>query len=108
MLILPPGHGQPASRRALTRRERGILSGVGTVLAALVIAVVISIATAEPQSGHGCVYVTVASSMGAQPYSGCGARARSICLGVGTPGTYQGSLQRELIGACRRAGLPTR
>jgi hypothetical protein len=107
LMILPPGHAQRvAQRRAFTRRERWILSGVSALFTALVVTVVVAIATSEPKSGHGCVYVTVASSMGAQPYSGCGARARSICSAVDTRGVYTGSLRRELIVACRKAGLP--
>ena len=106
---MPPGHGRHAAqRRSFSRRERWILSGVGVLFAALVVAVVIAVATSEPKSGHGCVYVTVASSMGAQPYSGCGGRARSICSAVNTPGVYTGTLRQELVRACRAAGLPTR
>jgi hypothetical protein len=108
VLILPPGHAQRvAARRQFSTREKWILSGVGALTAALIIAVVISLATAEPKSGHGCVYVTVSSSMGAQPFSGCGAKGRQICAEVGRPGGYTGSLERALIPACRQAGLPT-
>ncbi|MDQ6606282.1 MAG: hypothetical protein M3Z06_07010 [Actinomycetota bacterium] len=106
-MILPPGHAQRvAARRALNTRERWILSGVGAVVAALAVAVVIGFAQSSPKSGHGCVYVSVPSSMGAQPYSGCGAKARRICAQVGIAGGYSGSLARALIPACQTAGLP--
>jgi hypothetical protein len=77
-------------------------------VAFLVIAVIIGFAQSSPTSGHGCVYVSVPSSMGAQPYSGCGGKARRICAQVGVPGGYSGSLARELIPACQKAGLPVR
>ncbi len=109
MLILPPGHAeQLAARRTLNTRERSILSVLGVVVAALVVAVIIGFAQSSPKSGHGCVYVSVPSSMGAQPYAGCGAKARRICAQVGVPGGYSGSLAHELIPACRTAGLPVK
>lgn len=109
MLILPPGHAQRvAQRRPFTRREKWLVSGAGVAVLALVVAVVIALASTSPKSGHGCVYVTVASSMGAQPLSGCGAKARSICAEVGVPGVYGGSLRSDLLAACRTAGLPVR
>jgi hypothetical protein len=106
-VILPPGHAQTTvSRRRFSRREKWIISGVVATVAALAAAVVIAIATAEPTSGHGCVSVTVPSSMGAQPLSGCGAKARSMCRLAGAPGGYTGSLARALSTECRKAGLP--
>jgi hypothetical protein len=109
VLILPPGHAQTvAARRQLNARERWILSSLGVVVAALVVAVVIGFVQSSPKSGHGCVYVSVPSSMGAQPYSGCGAKARRICAQVGVSGGYSGSLARELIPACRKAGVPVK
>ncbi len=109
MLILPPGHAeQLAARRQLNARERWILSCVGAIVAGLLIAVIIGFAQSSPTSGHGCVYVSVPSSMGAQPYAGCGAKARLICAQVGIPGGYSGSLARELIPACHKAGVPVK
>ena len=75
-------------------------------LAALVVVVIIAISTADPTSGKGCVNVTVASSMGAQPLSACGARARTMCSLAGTPGGYTGTLARALATECRKAGIP--
>ena len=107
MLILPPGHAQTVfARRRFTRREKWILSSVLATVAALAVVVVIAIATAEPKSANGCVNVTVASSMGAQPLAGCGAKARSMCKLAGSPGGYTGSLARALDTECRKAGLP--
>jgi hypothetical protein len=79
---------------------------VGTTVAALAVIVIIAIATADPKSGNGCVSVTVPSSMGAQPLSGCGVKARTMCKLAGTAGGYTGSLARALSTECRKAGLP--
>ena len=109
MLILPPGHAQQvAARRKFNTRERWIVGSLGAAVAALVVAVLIGFAQSSPTSGHGCVYVSVPSSMGAQPYAGCGAKARRICAQVGIAGGYSGSLARELIPACQKAGVPVR
>ena len=94
------------SRRRFTKREKWILSSVVATVAALAVVVIIAIATADPASGNGCVNVTVPSSMGAQPLSGCGAKARSMCRLAGAPGGYTGSLARALSTECRKAGLP--
>jgi hypothetical protein len=109
VLILPPGHAeQLAARHTLNARERWILSSLGTLVVALLVAVVIGFAQSSPKSGHGCVYVSIPSSMGAQPYAGCGAKARRICAQVGVPGGYSGSLASALLPACRMAGLPVK
>jgi hypothetical protein len=109
VLILPPGHAeQLTARRQLNTRERSILSVLGVVVAGMLVAVIIGFAQSSPKSGHGCVYVSIPSSMGAQPYSGCGAKARHICAQVGVPGGYTGSLASALTPACRTAGLPVK
>ncbi|HWF55474.1 MAG TPA: hypothetical protein VG223_12630 [Solirubrobacteraceae bacterium] len=108
MLILPPGHAQRVSqRRPFTKRERriGIVMGIG-VLAIVVIAIV-ALVSPTPKLAPGCISVNVASSLGGQPISGCGAAARTICRDLGSPGDYTGSTRPPLIAACRRAKLPT-
>jgi hypothetical protein len=104
VLILPPGHASELAgvRRSLTGRERWILRGAGAAVVAIVVALVVSFATSSPRSAHGCVHVTVASSMGAQPVDGCGAKARALCA---QPDAYAGLLRSELRLACRQAGL---
>jgi hypothetical protein len=92
------------ARRQFSKREKWILSSVGATFAALVVIVIIAVATADPKSGNGCVNVTVPSSMGAQPLSGCGAKARTMCKLAGTGG-YTGSLAQALSTECRKAGL---
>jgi hypothetical protein len=106
VFILPPGHAQNVSARyRFSRREKWILGSVLATVAALAVVVIIAISTADPTSGNGCINVTVASSMGAQPLSGCGARARTMCRLAGTPGGYTGSLARALATECRKAGI---
>src|SRR5438045_9366759 len=56
VLILPPGH---AIGRSLSRRERWMVGGVLGVVAALAVALVISLLSAGPSSGHGCIYATI-------------------------------------------------
>lgn len=109
MLILPQGHARSvATRRKFTGREKWILSAVGIVVAALVVAVLISFGKSDPKSGHGCIYTTFASSLGGQPLSACGAKARTMCAEAGVPGNYTGQLESVLLLACRQAGLPPR
>ena len=109
VLIMPPGHARDvAARRPFTPRDRRFLVvGCGAVLA-LVIAIVIAVGSSSPQSGHGCVYVTVTSSTGALTIQGCGARARTICAEASVPGTYSADALTSVIAECRKAGLPAR
>jgi hypothetical protein len=107
MLILPPGHAQAVGqRRALRPRERWMVRAVAGVLAAIVVAVVISVATSEKQPGRGCVNVNLAYSTGGAHISRCGAAARSLCQGVGRAGGITGVPAQTVATACRRAGLP--
>jgi hypothetical protein len=110
VLILPPGHAQSVSRtpRPLTRRERMLVRGVLALIAAAAVAVGVAVGFASSSpAGRGCIDVTVASSIGAQPISGCGTRARSLCLQVGDGG-FTGTTASLVASACRRAGVPVR
>jgi hypothetical protein len=92
--------------RPLQRREKLLARGVGGV-AALVLAVVLvlSLTHADRRSGHGCIAVSLAYSMGGTQTDECGARARSMCARVGVPG-LTGAAGRDVARACRKAGLP--
>jgi hypothetical protein len=106
MLILPPGHAQAVSQhRALRPRERWMLRAVVGVLTAIVVVVVISLATSEKQPGRGCVSVNLAYSTGGAHIARCGAAARSLCQGVGRAGGITGAPARPVALACRHAGL---
>jgi hypothetical protein len=105
VLILPPGHGQTiAARQRLSRRERWLLRSVGALTAAIVLLVVLALVQSSA-ARRGCVEITIASSLGGQPLSGCGSHARAICAGAGSEG-YSGSAREAVRSACARAGLP--
>ena len=106
-MILPPGHAQEVARlRPLPRREKLLAGGVGGVLAVIIaVVLVISLTHGDRRSGHGCIAVSLAYSMGGTQDYHCGAAARAMCSGVGRPG-LAGVAGRDVAGACRKAGLP--
>ncbi|HWD65471.1 MAG TPA: hypothetical protein VG405_09875 [Solirubrobacteraceae bacterium] len=107
MLILPPGHAERATRPLrIGRRERWFLGSGGVLLAALVVALVISLGSHQRVSGHGCVDVSAATVIGGSELYRCGAGARTLCTGPGRAGREFVSFQRALASACRKAGLP--
>ena len=105
-MVMPPGHGAPVARnRTLARRERWLAGGVGGVLAvALAVVLVVSLTHADHKSGHGCIAVSLAYSMGGTQDYHCGAAARRMCDQVGDPG-LSGAAGRDVARACRKAGL---
>lgn len=104
-MILPPGHAQQIrQRRVFSRREKTILGGVLATVAALAIVLVISIATTDQSSAHGCVSVSLPYSTGGAHIYRCGAAARTLCAGVDKPG-LTGSAGRMVARQCRKAGI---
>jgi hypothetical protein len=107
MLILPPGHAQAIERRRTMRsREKWMIGGVVGLVAAVAVVLVISLASAGPKSGHGCVSVGLAYSTGGAQVYRCGASARELCASVNQPGGTTGGAARSLTTECRKAGLP--
>jgi hypothetical protein len=107
MMILPPGHAEEIKRqRAFAPRERWLIRGVMAVVAALVVVLVVSLATGEGSSGHGCVSVSLAYSTGGDHITRCGSGAKSLCQGVGHAGGITGVPAQSVAAACRKAGLP--
>ena len=104
VLILPPEHAAPVRR--LSRRERWMVGGVLSVVAALAVVLVISFVTSGPTSGHGCIYATIPGTVGAQQVHQCGADARDTCQTVNAPGAYTPQAAHTIAGECRKAGLP--
>lgn len=107
MLILPPGHAQSVrAPHAISSREKAMIGGVGAVLAALAVVLVIGLSIADRQSGHGCISVGLAYSTGGAQIYRCGAGARAMCSdvrrGAGAP---TGATARSLRIECRKAGL---
>ncbi len=107
-MILPPGHAQEVARlRPLARREKLLAGGVGGLMAlAIAVVLVISLTHADRTSGHGCIAVSLAYSMGGTQDYHCGAAARAMCSDVGRPG-LSGAAGRDVAIACRKAGLPS-
>jgi hypothetical protein len=107
MLILPPGHAETVRLRARpSRRERWMLGGVVAVVAALAVALVISLGTAGRSSANGCIYATIPGAVGAQEVYQCGAVARSTCRSAATPGAFTADAARAVAAECRKAKLP--
>ncbi len=96
----PAQHSRP-----LQRREKLLVRGVGGVTAVvLVVVLILSLTHGDRRSSHGCIAVSLAYSMGGTQDYECGARARSMCARVGTPG-LSGAAGRDVARACRSAGL---
>src|ERR1700753_4010256 len=107
MMILPPGHAEEVRRRKeFAPRERWLIRGVLAVVAALAVVLVISLATGETTSKHGCVSVSLAYSTGGDHITRCGEGAKSLCQGVGQSGGITGAPAQSVAAACRKAGLP--
>jgi hypothetical protein len=107
MLILPPGHAQAIEqRRTMRSREKWMIGGVVGLVAAVAVVLVISLASAGPKSGHGCVSVGLAYSTGGAQVYRCGASARQLCASVNQPDGTTGGAARSLTTECRKAGLP--
>jgi hypothetical protein len=105
MLILPPGHADAVRRRPIRPREKWMIGGVGAAVAALIVALVIALATGTKKPGHGCISVALAYSTGGAQIARCGASAKALCAGVGVPGGLTGLPARSVAEACRKAGL---
>lgn len=100
MLILPPGHAQSVrARRPLSRREKRFAGVALAAVAALLIAVVVSLVSASPRSRNGCIYVTQAAATGGEEIDQCGAQARYTCQSARAS-------DRAVASECRKAGLP--
>jgi K+-transporting ATPase KdpF subunit len=106
-MVMPPGHGSEAQRlRPLLRREKWLAGGIGGVLAVgLLVVLLVSLTHADRKSGHGCIAVSLAYSMGGTQDYHCGAAARRMCSDVNRPG-LTGAAGRDTAVACRKAGLP--
>lgn len=83
-----------------------MLAGVLALVAAIAVALVVSLAAGGPKSGHGCIHATVPGAVGAVEINQCGAQARATCQSAEQPGAYPPSSARVVAGECRKAGLP--
>ena len=76
-----------------------MIRGVVAVTAAIVVAVVIALATGGRASSHGCIYATFPGAVGAGQISQCGAQARTTCATVYRPGAYVAASARTTSGS---------
>jgi hypothetical protein len=107
VLILPPGHAQAiTARRRLSRREQWMVGGVLATVAAVILVLVISLATTGRSSAHGCIYATIPGAVGAQEIYQCGNEARATCASAETAGAFSAQSAQTIALECRKAGLP--
>jgi hypothetical protein len=104
-MILPPGHAQQIRKPyPFRRREKVMIGGVLATVLVIAVVLVVSIATGDKKSGHGCISVSLGYSIGGQTFNACGQKARDFCAGAhkqGLTGTAGDIVARE----CRKAGL---
>jgi hypothetical protein len=106
LMIMPPGHAATTGTPwRFSKREKWIVPAMAGLLAALAVAVGISLATSGHKSGDGCVDVAVAYSTGGSEIYRCGDAAKALCRSVGAPGGYTGDTARRVAVECRKAGL---
>jgi hypothetical protein len=107
VLILPPGHAAETlrPRYRLNVRERWIIGFLLAVVAALAIAVAVSIGTAEHKTANGCVDVKFPTTIGNAELYQCGSQARALCASVGTT-RFTDVEGRAVAVQCRKASLP--
>jgi hypothetical protein len=82
-----------------------MIRGVAGTVAAIVIVVIIAVATSGPSSSRGCIYATIPGAVGAQQVHECGATARATCQTVHAPGAFTAQAAATLAAECRKAGL---
>ena len=107
MLILPPGHAETLKgMRRLTVREKRLVQAVLALVAALLVGVLIALASSGQSSARGCIHLTIPGPVGAQELDECGARARDICSTVRQSGAFNSVARNDVVAACRTARLP--
>jgi hypothetical protein len=106
-MVLPPGHGQAiVTPRRLSLREKRLIASVLAVVAVLVIALVVSLATGGRASARGCIHATIPGAVGAEEIDQCGTQARATCRTAKQPGSFTPASARVIAAECRKAGLP--
>jgi len=94
------------ARREFRLREKWLIGAVLGATTALIVVVVISLASAGHSSANGCIDVTIPYAVGGVEYYRCGAAARAMCHDVGAPGGFSAASARAVSTECRKAGLP--
>jgi hypothetical protein len=86
-------------------REKWIVGAVLAVVAALVVAVVISIGSSGHKTAGGCVDVKFPIAIGGQEIYECGAQARELCASAGASAGLSAVEDHAVAEQCRKAGL---
>lgn len=72
---------------------------------ALLVAVIVSLASSGPRSGAGCVSAVFPGPVGAEQIHRCGGAARQLCASLRSRQGYAGEAARTISVECRKAGL---
>lgn len=91
--------------RGLTTREKRLIAGVLGLVAALVVALAVSLGAGGQTSAHGCIHVTIPGAVGAEEIDQCGVQARDTCVTALRPGSFTPPSARVVAAACHRAAL---
>jgi hypothetical protein len=107
MLILPPGHWQEVTRSRQRRpRDRWLIGSALVLLAAVAVALTISVLSPGGSSRDGCVDVTAASATGGFQLDRCGAQARALCDRPTQAGPPTLAFVQAIVSQCRKSGFP--
>lgn len=77
-----------------------------SVTVALVVIVVVAVATGGHSTGGNCIDVTIPYSVGGQEFYQCGAVARHTCRSVGQSGGFVGRAGQAVAAECRKVAFP--
>jgi hypothetical protein len=103
---MPPGHARDALvPYRFSKREKWIVGGVVSLVAALIVVVALSLVTGGHSSGNGCVNFGLPSTLGGSEIYRCGEEAQALCGTVGKHEGVTGTTGKVLAAECRKAGI---
>jgi hypothetical protein len=82
-----------------------MIGGVLSVVTAVIVGLVISLAVPGHHTSKGCIDYTLAYATGGENFYRCGSSARATCAEAGAPGGLTGGAARAVATECRKAGL---
>jgi hypothetical protein len=81
----------------------GVVLGV---VAALIVATLVSLSIGSRSAGRGCFSVYVPGPVGSEEVHRCGADARTTCASAGTSSAFSSEAGRLIAAECRKLRLP--